>query len=311
MVRWMVFLVCRTGAEVAYRIKTVAEMLGVPRNTLIAWERRLGVGEPNRSESGYRLYSEGDVALLRRVKGLVDQGLRIGEAWSIIQEERVRGDAAAPAPGVRDGLLEEVLAALLRFDRQAADEAASRLLMVPVERQLDDVIFPMLFDVGQGWAAGEITIAQEHFVSGWCRERLMLLMNTIPAPPRGAPEITCATPAGENHELGLLGVSIRLALRRFRVTWLGANVPANELVEHARVRLPFGVCLSLVQERSVTDLANFARDLRRRLPPGTRLAIGGRGSMAAELPMIPGVTWCGDSLPDWADEPGARSNAIG
>lgn len=293
----------------AYRIKTVAEMLGVPRNTLIAWERRLGIGEPNRSESGYRLYNEDDLALLRRVKNLVDQGLKIGEAWSIVQEERARGVVAAPQMGTHDALRAEVLASLLDFDRQGAEGAASRMLMVPVERQLDDVLFPMLREVGEGWVAGSVTVAQEHFVSGWCRERMLLLMNTVGVPPRGAPEVTCATPAGENHELGLLGVAIRLALRGFRVTWLGANVPSNDLVDHARQRLPYGICLSMVHERAAGEMASFARDLRRRLPPPTRLAIGGRASMVAGLPQVPGVLWCGDHLPEWAEGQGARSGS--
>ena len=40
----------------SYRVKTVSELTGIPRSTLIAWERRYNLFEPDRSGGGYRLY---------------------------------------------------------------------------------------------------------------------------------------------------------------------------------------------------------------------------------------------------------------
>ena len=71
-----------------YRIKTVADMTGVSRSTLIAWERRYGLVTPTRATNGYRMYSESDVILLRRVKALVDRGLKISEAGLLIEGKR-------------------------------------------------------------------------------------------------------------------------------------------------------------------------------------------------------------------------------
>lgn len=64
----------------SYRIKTVAELVGVPRPTLVAWERRFGILEPARTEAGYRVYSEEDLRVLMRIRALLDSGLRISEA---------------------------------------------------------------------------------------------------------------------------------------------------------------------------------------------------------------------------------------
>lgn len=49
----------------SYRVKTVSQLTGIPRNTLVAWERRHGILEPSRSEGGYRLYTDQDVAYLK------------------------------------------------------------------------------------------------------------------------------------------------------------------------------------------------------------------------------------------------------
>ena len=57
--------------EPRYVISIAARILGIHTHTLRYYER-IGVIEPKRSQGNIRLYSEGDIALLRRVKTLVD-----------------------------------------------------------------------------------------------------------------------------------------------------------------------------------------------------------------------------------------------
>jgi hypothetical protein len=58
-------------------VKAVSRRTGIPAATLRTWERRYGFVRPPRSPSGYRLYSEEDIARIQQVKYLLDQGLRI------------------------------------------------------------------------------------------------------------------------------------------------------------------------------------------------------------------------------------------
>lgn len=256
-----------------WRISTVADMVGVPRNTLIAWERRLGILAPGRTQSGYRLYSDDEVALLKALKAKIDAGLKVSEAWSLIQRDREAVLAASDAdPSALRG---NILAALIAFDRAEADTFGMRVDALPVEAQLHEIYFPMLREVGEGWEAGRFSIAQEHHVSGWCRERMLLLLHGLARGRSDGREVVLATPAGEHHEFGLLGLAVRLGLRGFRVTWLGANLPTAELVQHVRRRPPYAVALSLVHPRPVDEVWAFAATLRQQLPDGVALAIGG------------------------------------
>jgi MerR family transcriptional regulator/heat shock protein HspR len=59
------------GREPCYVISVAARMVGVPTYTLRYYER-VGIIEPNRSPGNIRLYSDEDVALLRRVRMLMD-----------------------------------------------------------------------------------------------------------------------------------------------------------------------------------------------------------------------------------------------
>ena len=57
--------------EPCYVISVAARMVGVPTYTLRYYER-IGIIEPTRSQGNIRLYSDRDIALLRRVRTLMD-----------------------------------------------------------------------------------------------------------------------------------------------------------------------------------------------------------------------------------------------
>ena len=59
------------GREPCYVISVAARMVGVPTYTLRYYER-VGIIEPTRSPGNIRLYSDDDIALLRRVKTLME-----------------------------------------------------------------------------------------------------------------------------------------------------------------------------------------------------------------------------------------------
>ncbi len=286
-----------------YQIKMVSDMLGIPKNTLIAWERRYAIVDPIRTEGGYRVYSDQDLSVLRRVQALLDQGYKIGEACDIVLaapavdalplREVPNSDRAALTD-----VKEQLKARLLVFDREGADAIGNRLLVVPFEQVVDDVYFPLLREVGQGWELGNITVVQEHFCTAYCREKLLVMLNSVQTAATGAPEVTCATPPGEHHELGLLALALRLSLRGFRVLYLGANLPTNELIQHVNARKPAALCLSMIHLRSRGEVLSYARELRAGIDPSVRIAIGGRATEDSSM-TVHGVSFAGHGLPDW------------
>ena len=61
----------RDDTEPRYVISVAARILSIQTHTLRYYER-IGIIEPSRSQGNTRLYSERDIALLRRAKALVD-----------------------------------------------------------------------------------------------------------------------------------------------------------------------------------------------------------------------------------------------
>lgn len=76
------------GNEPCYVISVAARMVGVPAHTLRYYER-VGIIGPTRSRGNIRLYSEKDIALLRRVRTLMDDlGVNLAGASVILRMSR-------------------------------------------------------------------------------------------------------------------------------------------------------------------------------------------------------------------------------
>ena len=275
-----------------YTIKTVVHLTGITPATLRAWERRYGVLAPGRSEGGYRLYSERDIATLRWLKHQVDAGVTISRAVALLdihhqageQPELEEGPVLLPgtsssvtaeeirsAHTISENLLEALLAYRERDGKALLDEAFA---LHPVEQVLELIIAPALTQVGDRWHRGEATIGQEHFATAFLRRRLTALLDVYDNAPGGPLAITGSAP-GEWHDVGILVISVVLRRRGWRVLYLGQSLPAEALVEAARKNQPRLICLSATMRESAERLVEVTASLSELPEPRPQLALGG------------------------------------
>lgn len=102
-------------ADARLRAGTAARLAGLPVTTLRVWERRYQVVSAPKTASGQRLYAVADVARLRLLRLLTEQGLSIGSIATLGQAELealLAGTrpAAAPAPVPGVGVVGRLLA---------------------------------------------------------------------------------------------------------------------------------------------------------------------------------------------------------
>lgn len=282
-----------------YRITTVSRLTGIPRNTLLAWERRYGLVQPDRLENGYRSYTDSDIDYLRTIKQLVDSGYRISEAIALVDERAAvtTGPTAGSSERNFEGLRGQLLKALLAFDRSAAEACILPVSMSGHEFLLDALYLPLLREIGEGWHEGTVSVAQEHFASAFIRERMLAMLVAVGFGPRGGRRTMCACMAGERHDGGLLSLAVRLTLRGHHVSWLGADVPVSDLVDAATTQRSELVCVSSVVQ--FDDIEAYARAARDGLPDEVELVFGGGAVDGARLPEIPGVHWASASDELW------------
>jgi DNA-binding transcriptional MerR regulator len=290
----------------ALRIGAVSRRTGVAVTTLRAWESRYGVLRPSRTEGGHRLYSEEDVDRVLMVLRLTAQGWSVGAAAASVTAERTTsrlglvGDLDGPGDGPGDAgdtdggrngdarpveaatarAREELALAVRAYDAPAAESVLdATIARLGVAYGLEDVVMPMLRDLGEGWEDDPSLIAAEHFATNTLRPRLLRLMST--ARSAAAPTCVAAAPEGEDHELGVLAAAAVAADLGFRVTYLGASTPCAALERSVATIRPDVVLVGAVTARAGRTFVGSLPDL------GTaRLVVGGPGfaGLEAELP---------------------------
>jgi DNA-binding transcriptional MerR regulator len=251
------------------RIGELARRTGVAAELLRAWERRYGLLAPTRTPAGYRLYSAGDVRRVGRMRELLASGLSAAEAARATLDE-----PEAETAGVEPALASASLrVAIERLDDAAAHLAFDRLLAdFSLDTVLEGVLLPLLHELGEGWARGEVSVAQEHFASNLVRGRLLALARGW---DRGSgPRAVLACPPGERHDLGLLIFGLALREHGWRITFLGGDTPLDTIGETVRQLAPAALVFAVTDPALLDPVAAELQELA----VDTRLWLGGAGA---------------------------------
>jgi MerR family transcriptional regulator, light-induced transcriptional regulator len=168
--------------------------------------------------------------------------------------------------------------ALSRGDERSASEQVDRLAkggVSPVEL-CNDLFAPVLRRIGEEWAAGAATVADEHRASAMC-ERLLARLPTRRARVRGTAVV--GTLAGEHHALPALMAATALRWDGWRVDHLAADIPPEDLATFLEREQPDLLVLSATMPAA--RAANAARRSAQEL--GIPVLIGQAGQRLDEL----------------------------
>jgi methanogenic corrinoid protein MtbC1 len=148
-------------------------------------------------------------------------------------------------PSDTAGVRAMLLAALIDGDLGLAYGISTGLLEegVPFEVLVTNVIGPVQSEIGQRWADGELSIADEHASTAATESLVALLAGTL-GPPEG-PTIVIACPENDTHSLPGRVIAAALAVRGFRSMFLGASLPAADLGEYVEHQQPMALALSI------------------------------------------------------------------
>jgi methanogenic corrinoid protein MtbC1 len=288
-------------------IGALSTATGIPIDTIRTWERRYGVPIPVRKPSGHRVYPLATVPHLRRAAQAIARGHRAAEvlpaserALDALLESLPAPELPAAATAVSAvqfdgdaGRFEELLGAARGFD----GERLKRTFHSEWARQgpigfLERCAAPFLAAVGRAWAEGELEVRHEHFASSILGDFLRTVRQPLDDRAAG-PLAALATLPHELHGLGLQMAAVVFALAGWRLLVLGVDTPIPQIAALARDARLAAVALSCVQEQGPTSTAGV-RSLRRGLPRGVPLVVGGRG--APTQSRLKGV----DIIPDLA-----------
>ena len=204
-------------------------------------------------------------------------------------------------------LIERYLGDALAGHRQRAVSVALDLLDegVPKSRILCEVLAPAQRETGRRWQRGELTVADEHIVSGATHSAVEALATTeAVTPAQGLVAVVCAE--GEWHALPALMFVEELRDHGQGVLCLGPSVPAGDLPAVFARHQPDAVAISCsvaLHYRGVTAVADAAHT------HGLPVLAGGRSLTSRRAAALGADGWAtdvrdaADLLDGWRQQP--------
>jgi excisionase family DNA binding protein len=137
----------------------------------------------------------------------------------------------------------------------------------------------LLGEIGDRWAAGRISVIQEHVASCAFQRGVASAAEAIPVSP-AAPRCLLAAAEGDEHTLGLSLAELCLREAGWRTEWAGAHTRVADVVE--RVQTGAVQMVALSASESSRDAAVLSRQAGAMASAcasaGVALALGGRGA---------------------------------
>jgi len=257
-------------------VAAVARRIGVAPATLRTWDRRYGLGPSSHEAGEHRRYCQSDLAQLTLMRRLIISGVAPADAAlrakahsgsvsveNVIQDFEVREDVVDSLHRAAKSLDKNFVETLLRKDISENGVIAS----------WTEVIVPLLFLVGDEWAATGTGIEVEHMLSEIIKRLLREGVAEIKDPVNAQP-VLLASVGEELHCLALHALAAALAEKGIESFFLGARTPLEAISGMVKRAAPPAVFLWAQLEQNSDP--KFFKDLPV-VRPAPRVIVGGPG----------------------------------
>lgn len=139
----------------------------------------------------------------------------------------------------------------------------------------EDLVTRALYEVGELWEQGRISVATEHMATAISEGLLNLTYPRLFAGPRRKKSVLVSCVANEYHQIGGKMVSDLFELHGWRGYFLGANTPLADVKSLIAERQPDVVALSACTTFRLDTLFDAASDIRSAFPK-TPILVGGQ-----------------------------------
>jgi DNA-binding transcriptional MerR regulator len=274
-----------------FTIKAVSQATGLSIETLRAWERRYGIVAPDRDPNGRRSYRPEDVIRLRKLREATERGHTISklarfsdaELNELLAEPQLGGAKHAAS----QTFAQQMLSAAENYRPDDCDQVLSMALaLLPLSEVVNEVLSPVLLEVGERWHEGRFTIAQERLVTSSVRKQVSGVVDTYNRIASG-PLIVMTTLSGERHELGILMGALLASSKGLRCQYLGPDMPAPDIAVFTDRVGAAAVALSMVSTDSVGNAVGELHQLSKLLPPTIEIWIGGLATRELRIEQLP------------------------
>jgi MerR family transcriptional regulator, light-induced transcriptional regulator len=267
-----------------YSIKELEKLSGIKAHTIRIWEKRHKIISPNRTSTNIRLYSDADLKKIINVAIANNAGVKISHiarltddalAKLVSEQSDSGGEMASP--------IDQLIVAMVELDEIAFETIMQKFSdSMGFAELVVKVVYPFMEKIGILWQTGNITPAQEHFISNLVRQKIIVAIDNLPHPPAGSPKAILFLPENEWHEIGLLFYQYLARKSGVKTIYLGQSVPYSDLVGVVGTYNPRWIITSIVTTLNQGQSSDYLERLSTDFNAQTIL-ISGRGIQEADM----------------------------
>ncbi len=216
-----------------FSIKDLENLSGIKAHTIRIWEKRYHVFEPSRTDMNIRLYDLASLQKLLNIQLLQQYGYKISKIATLPEgqiPEMVR--EIINKNNVKNYAINALKMAMMNFDYDlfyntynwlAEEKSFSEIFL--------EVFLPLLNEIGLLWQTDTISIANEHFISGLIRQKVVVQIDSLQVlkPTKQERIFVLSLPMNEIHELGLMFLHYEMLLKGYHSIYLGESMPVGNL----------------------------------------------------------------------------------
>ena len=257
-------------------VAAVARRIGVAPATLRTWDRRYGLGPSSHEAGEHRRYCPSDLAQLTLMRRLIVSG--VAPADAAVRAKAHSGSVSVEHEIQSFEVREDVVDSLHRASKSLDKNFVETLLRKDIAENgviatWTEVIVPLLFLVGDEWAATGTGIEVEHMLSESIKRLMREGVSEIKEPLNTQP-VLLASVGEELHCLALHALAAALAEKGIETFFLGARTPLEAISVMVKRAAPPAVFLwAQLEQNSDPKFFNELPVVR----PAPRVIVGGPG----------------------------------
>lgn len=248
-----------------YSIKELEKFSGIKAHTIRTWEKRYGLIKPKRTSTNVRLYSDSDLRKIMNVAIASNAGVKISSIARLSADQLTHlVHDGAPNQRAIASPIDKLLFATVSMDEHLFTRELRKIERAHgFESAVLEVLYPLLEKIGLLWQTGEITPAQEHFVSNLIRQKMFVAIDSLPLPEKGARKAILFLPEHEFHEIGLLFYHYLVRHHGHAGFYLGQSVPYEDLKKVVAAHAPRWIITSIITPQGKGKLKSYVAGLSR------------------------------------------------
>jgi len=267
-------------------IGAVSRQTGIAAETLRKWELRYGFPVPRRTDAGHRMFRNEDIEKIHSVARAIAQGQRASSAIKSALSAVPHKAQTRSNQSKRLVLIAKAIKLLQANDlSRYQDHVETCLAQLGIVEFIQEFAIPLIHEVGAQWQDGLLQPFREHafashlsgLISGWSQD--LVQRNSHLRLTKGARPVILGLPSGEQHYLALTLMAAMLQDGGVPTIVFKSGLPASQIALAAQSYGARAVALSCSEASPKKLLSGELTELRRLLPKGIALWVGGAGAL--------------------------------